>query len=266
MTPPKTVSSKPADPSGGGHVAHKVEEYLSIQMDSKGGSLERQQTYYDKMVDNFFDLVTDFYEFGWGDSFHFAPRLKEESFEASLAHHQHFLARRLDLKPGMRVVDLGCGIGGPMRSIARFSEAHITGVNINAYQIKRGKILNQKAGLTQSCGFLQADYMHLPFAENSLDAGFEILETSDLALTSDSETPWYLPLSEPGLSLKGLRCSRTGRWVTNNVLRVAELFGLVPKGSRAVSTFLNSGADALCQGGKLGIFTPMFFFLAKKPD
>ena len=30
---------------------------------------------------------------------------------------------------------MGCGVGGPAREIARFSEAHVTGLNNNAYQV-----------------------------------------------------------------------------------------------------------------------------------
>ena len=41
---------------------------------------------------------------------------------------------------------------------------------------------------------------------------------------------------------------------------------LFPEGSRAVSTLLNAAADALVEGGRSGIFTPMFFFLARKPS
>ncbi|MCY4191170.1 MAG: hypothetical protein OXC54_02155 [Rhodospirillaceae bacterium] len=41
---------------------------------------------------------------------------------------------------------------------------------------------------------------------------------------------------------------------------------LFPDGSRAVSTLLNRAADALVEGGRAGIFTPMFFFLARKPS
>jgi sterol 24-C-methyltransferase len=40
---------------------------------------------------------------------------------------------------------------------------------------------------------------------------------------------------------------------------------LVPKGTTEVSQVLNTGADALVAAGQMGIFTPMFFFLARKP-
>jgi len=48
-------------------------------------------------------------------------------------------------------------------------------------------------------------------------------------------------------------------------LRVGERLRLFPEGARAVSTILNAGADALVAGGRSGVFTPMFFFLARKP-
>ena len=56
------------------------------------------------------------------------------------------------------------------------------------------------------------------------------------------------------------------RAMTNLTLRIGERLRLFPKGSRAVGTLLNTAADALVEGGRTGIFTPMFFFLARKPQ
>lgn len=135
------------------------------------------QANYMTMVNNFYDLVTDFYEYGWGQSFHFAPRWKGESFNESLARSEHFLAAQLQLKPGMQCLDIGCGVGGPMRSIARFSGAKVMGVNNNDYQITRGSKFNRQAGLDKLCDFVKADFMKLPFADNSYDAAFTIEAT-----------------------------------------------------------------------------------------
>ena len=57
--------------------------------------------------DHYYDLVTHLYEFGWGRSFHMAPWRRGESFKASLPRHEHFLADRLTLNPGMQVLDVG---------------------------------------------------------------------------------------------------------------------------------------------------------------
>lgn len=41
------------------------------------------------------DLATLFYEWGWGQSFHFANRLRDESFAQSIKRHEYYLASRL---------------------------------------------------------------------------------------------------------------------------------------------------------------------------
>ena len=45
------------------------EETLSKYRRSQGRGKEE----YASMVTAFYDLITDFYEYGWGQSFHFAP-------------------------------------------------------------------------------------------------------------------------------------------------------------------------------------------------
>lgn len=40
---------------------------------------------------------------------------------------------------------------------------------------------------------------------------------------------------------------------------------MVPRGTCKVSKVLNKGADALVEAGDKELFTPMFFFLARKP-
>jgi len=152
-------------------------EYSDLYDENKGGSVEARKTNYTTMVNHFYDLATDFYEFGWGHSFHFATRHKWESFESSIARHEMWLAHKLGLKEGMRVLDVGCGVGGPMRTIARFSGAHIVGLNNNEYQIERGKRLNEQAGLSSLCSFIKADFMQVPAEDETYDAIYEVEAT-----------------------------------------------------------------------------------------
>jgi sterol 24-C-methyltransferase len=44
-----------------------------------------------------------------------------------------------------------------------------------------------------------------------------------------------------------------------------ERLRIAPKGSTQVSALLNKAADALTRGGELGIFTPMYLHVARKP-
>lgn len=55
------------------------------------------------IVNIFYNIVTDFYEYGWGDAFHFAARFKNESFKESIARHEYFLALKLNLTPKDKV-------------------------------------------------------------------------------------------------------------------------------------------------------------------
>ena len=39
------------------------------------------------MVNTFYDLATDFYEFGWGQCFHFAVQRRGETLNSAIARH-----------------------------------------------------------------------------------------------------------------------------------------------------------------------------------
>ena len=97
-------------------------------------------------------------------------------------------------------------------------------------------------------------------------AGFDILETRDLAFDSDPKMPWYRALENRDLSLASIQRTSIGRTLTNAALRIGERLRLLPEGAAAVSTLLNEAADGLVEGGKTGIFTPIFFFLVRKPS
>ena len=90
-----------------------------------------------------------------------------------LARHEHYLAAQMGLKPGMRVLDVGCGVGGPAREIARFADVHITGVNNNDFQIGRARKYTAKAGLSDNLQFVKGDFTKLSeqFGEGTFDAG-----------------------------------------------------------------------------------------------
>ncbi|MBA0854194.1 hypothetical protein Goshw_027346 [Gossypium schwendimanii] len=237
-------------------VLSAVEQYERYHV-FYGGEEEERKANYTDMVNKYYDLVTSFYEFGWGESFHFAPRWKGESLKESIKRHEHFLALQLGLKPGHKVLDVGCGIGGPLREIARFSSTSVTGINNNEYQITRGKAEIEIGDglpdirLTGQC------------LEALKQAGFEIIWEKDLAV--GSPLPWYLPLDTSHFSLSSFRLTSVGRFITRNMVKGLEFVGLAPKGSQRVQDFLEKAAEGLVEGGRKEIFTPMYFFLARKP-
>ena len=313
-----------------------VDQYTGIH----NAGAERRREHYRAFVNHYYDLVTDFYEFGWGQSFHFAPRRRGESFKASLLRHQRFLADRLALKPGMRVLDIGCGVGGPMAALARYAGASFVGLNNNAYQIERARAHTRD--VRSLCSFIHGDYMQIPDGDDRYDAaiaiesmphapdktaafrevfrvlrpgacvagydwcltedfdpgnaghmrikegivegnalpdiargpdidtalraaGFELVESDDRASASDPTTPWYRALQARDLSLRSIPRTPVGRALTTLVTRVGEKLRVFPDGTAAVNALLDRTAHALVEGGKAGVFTPMFYFLARKP-
>ena len=331
------------DAKSGDRVALRAREYDRRYGGTACGGLDERKTNYRNFENTYYDLVTDFYEYGWGRSFHFAPRVKGESFVDSIARHEHQIALRLGLRPGMTAVDLGCGIGGPLREIARFSGAKIVGVNNNEYQLKRAAKMTEAENLSHLADYLKCDFMQVDAPDDSFDAaysieatccapdkacvygeafrllkpgarfaayewclthkfddgnsahlrlkadieygaaqpdialthevddalrqvGFELLEAWDLAAEAPPGIPWYQPLGGSGLSFASVRSSAAGRRITHGSLWLLEKLRIVPRGAAHVAAMLNVGAAAFAEAGCLGIFTPMYFILARKPD
>lgn len=96
------------------------------------------------LVNDFYSFVTDIYEWGWGTSFHFAPKLWGHDWRAGEAAQEVRIAHMLCAQPGARILDVGCGVGGPMRTIAASTGAHITGITISEYQVDRCRALNDR--------------------------------------------------------------------------------------------------------------------------
>ena len=50
------------------------------------------------------------------------------------------------------MLDLGCGVGGPMRNIVKGTGGKVTGITINEYQVGRCETLNKAAKLEHLVG------------------------------------------------------------------------------------------------------------------
>ncbi|CAN1355242.1 24-methylenesterol C-methyltransferase 2 [Linum perenne] len=281
-------------------------------------------------VDTFYNLVTDIYEWGWGQSFHFAPSVPGKSHAHATRLYEIAAVDLIKVRPGDRILDVGCGIGGPMRAIADHSRANVVGITINNYQVNRARLHNKKAGLDALCEVVQGNFLQMPFQDSTFDGAYSIeatchapqLEdvyaeifrvlkpgsmymsyewvTTEEFRSDDSEHVDIIQNIERGNALPGLRNAAdiaktarkvgfevvaekdvaappAGEWWTrlkmgriaywrNHVLvTVLAALGIAPKGTVDVHEMLCETAVYLTKGGEMGIFSPMYMVLCRKP-
>lgn len=148
------------------HTAHNaaVDEYFK-HWDNKASTDEstevrqERKEQYATLTRHYYNLATDLYEQGWCQSFHFCRFAYGEPFRQAIARHEHYLAHNMGMRDGMKVLDVGCGVGGPAREIAKFSGANIVGLNNNDYQIERATVYAAKEGLSDKVSFVKGDFM-----------------------------------------------------------------------------------------------------------
>ena len=141
--------------------------------DNAGGGYDHTRT-----VQEYYDLCTEFMVLGWGESLHFAPLSPRESLEESKIRHQRLMMSKLELRPGMTVVDVGCGIGGPMRRVAREAEVRVVGINASEVQGNKARRLNAAAGLAGVTDCLRYSFMDMSaIADQTFDRGYAIEST-----------------------------------------------------------------------------------------
>jgi len=287
-------------------------------------------------VKEYYDLCSELMIFGWGESLHFAPLSPRETLEDSKVRHQRLMISKLELREGMTVVDVGCGIGGPMRRVVREAGVRVVGVNNSELQLAKARSLNAAAGLDHMVDYLACSFMHMgAVADGTYDgayaiestchapdktgafveihrvlkpgslfwgqemcmtdrfdphdsrhraikrdlmhgialkdiattgevdraletAGFEVIEGMDRAVDETRpSTPWYQPMDT--------RLRILGRKAFIGAAGLVEALRVVPKGTTDVVRLLDRTADAYVAGGRAGIFTPLYCFLARKP-
>ena len=154
----------------GGGMRGALDDYYALKDINESADADRKVAEQPSIVSRYYDVVTSFYEYAWGSSFHFSPRRQGEGLKTSQERHERGVGDLLNLKPGMRVADVGCGIGGPLVTIGKATGASIVGLNFNKYQIERGEKLVRKAGLEGTCSFEYANFMDVPLPDGHFDA------------------------------------------------------------------------------------------------
>lgn len=123
-----------------------------------------------KNVQHHYDLSNDFYKLFLDEDLQYScaywPRLDMTLEEAQLAKKAH-IAAKLNLKPGMRVLDIGCGWGGMAIYIAKNFDCEVVGVTLSDEQHAKGRQRVSAEGLEGKVDIRIQDYRHI---EEKFDA------------------------------------------------------------------------------------------------
>jgi cyclopropane-fatty-acyl-phospholipid synthase len=107
------------------------------------------------------ELYARFLDRDWQYSCAYFPRGDETLEEAQIAKKRHIASKLLLDRPGLKLLDIGCGWGGLALDLARDARANVLGVTLSEEQIAVARKRSDKARLAERCRFELADYRAL---------------------------------------------------------------------------------------------------------
>lgn len=137
------------------------------------------------------------------------------------------LADAAGLEALTRVLDLGCGIGGPARYLAATFGCKVAGVDLSPGFVDAATYLTARCGLSDRVTFQAGDALHLRFE----DAAFDAVFLQHVAMNIEDRPALYAAIHRI--------LARGGRFVAYDlVLREGDVVYPVPWARDASSSFL----------------------------
>jgi cyclopropane-fatty-acyl-phospholipid synthase len=112
-------------------------------------------------VHHHYDHNADFYRLFLDDDMQYSCAYfaaEDVSLEAAQQAKRRHIAAKLDIRPGQRVLDIGCGFGGLALFLARNYGVHVTGVTLSTEQHKVARERAAKLGLSRLVDIRLEDY------------------------------------------------------------------------------------------------------------
>jgi len=103
-------------------------------------------------------LYALFLDHDWQYSCAYFAEGSESLDQAQLAKKRHIASKLLLDRPGLRILDIGCGWGGMALTLARDYGADVTGITLSTEQLARARSRAEEAGLSDRVRFELLDY------------------------------------------------------------------------------------------------------------
>jgi SAM-dependent methyltransferase len=91
------------------------------------------------------------------------------------------IADQLQVAATDHLLDVGSGIGGPARYMARRFGCRVTGIDLTAEFCEVARHLSDLLGLADRTGFQQGDALAMPFADASIDGAYSMNVSMNIA-------------------------------------------------------------------------------------
>jgi len=116
-------------------------------------------------VAHHYDLDVEFYRLFLDADLQYSCALfpsGDETLEAAQRAKKRLIAGKLHLdRPGLTVLDIGCGWGGLALTLAQEYGSQVTGITLSAEQLAVARVRAEQAGLSDQVQFTGADYRAL---------------------------------------------------------------------------------------------------------
>ncbi len=130
---------------------------------------DRIGQFYGQLGDLFAELLGPNLHYGyWPDS------CEHDSFRLAVEHLTDLMIEKVQAGPEHRVLDVGCGIGGPAIRLARATGAAVTGITVSARQVELATARVSADGMGEQVRIQYANAMDLPFPADSFDTAWAL--------------------------------------------------------------------------------------------